>query len=121
MLHNTAIMLHNMTVALSELADEDWIVPSAEGFIVQACRDAGFEPRVVSVTSDPLAMRGLVAQGLAVAMVPSLLSQAYAGVALRPLDGDVPRRDVFALLPPGGRHPLAEEVVTALADAAAGF
>ena len=108
-------------LALEALADEDWIVPSADGFVVKACRAAKFEPRIVSVTADPLAMRGLVAQGLAIAMIPSLLSQAYAGIALRPLAGPVPTRDVFALLPPGGRHPLAHEVVKALLDTAAEF
>jgi len=108
-------------VALSALADEEWIVPSPDGFVVQACRESGFEPRVVSLTGDPLAMRGLVAQGLAIAMVPSLLSHAYDGIPLRPLTGAVPARDVYALLPPGGRHPLADLVVQALMDAAAAF
>jgi hypothetical protein len=27
---------------------DDWLVPSTEGFLVQACHDAGFDPRIVS-------------------------------------------------------------------------
>src|SRR3954447_20789150 len=35
-------------VSLAALSEDDWIVASPEGFLVQACRDAGFEPRVVA-------------------------------------------------------------------------
>ena len=73
-------------VALSELAEDDWIVPSTDGFLAQACRDAGFEPRVVSITPDPLATRGLIARGIGVGWVPSLLVGDYSGVAIRPAD-----------------------------------
>ncbi|MDA0160394.1 hypothetical protein OM076_08965 [Solirubrobacter ginsenosidimutans] len=45
----------------------------------------------------------------------------YAGVAIRRLDAPVGRRDIYALLPPGGRHPLARRVVDALAETAPEF
>src|SRR4051794_22396826 len=45
-------------VALSEFADDDWIVPSTDGFLTKACRDAGFDPRIVSPPRDPVATRG---------------------------------------------------------------
>ena len=38
--------------------------------------------------------------------------------ALRPIDGPSPERDVYVLLPPGGRHPLAKPMLEALTDAA---
>ena len=76
----------NGPVSLAEFADDDWIVPSIDGFLAQACRDAGFEPRVVSTTQDPLATRGLIARGIGVGWVPTLLIDDYAGVATRPLD-----------------------------------
>ena len=60
----------------------------------------------------------MVEQGLAVSMAPSLLAESFRGVALRPIDGPAPSRDVFALLPPGGQHPLAEDVLRALAETA---
>jgi len=108
-------------VALSELAEDDWIVPSTDGFLAQACRDAGFEPRVVSITPDPLATRGLIARGIGVGWVPSLLVGDYGGVATRPVDGPIQRRDIYALLPPGERHPLARGVVNALSETAREF
>lgn len=102
-------------VSLAQLAEDDWIVASTEGFLVQACRDVGFEPRVVATTSDPLATRGLVARGIGVGWVPSLLAGEYSGIAIRPVEEPIRRRDIFALLPPGDRHPLARHVVDALA------
>lgn len=106
-------------ISLAQLADDDWIVASPEGFLVQACRDVGFDPRIVATTSDPLATRGLVARGLGVGWVPSLLVDDYSGIAIRPVKESIRRRDVYALLPPGDRHPLAKSLVNALAHAAA--
>ena len=108
-------------VALSEFADDDWIVPSTDGFLIQACRDAGFEPSVVSITRDPLTTRGLIARGIGVGWVPSLLIDDYGGVTTRPTDEPVGRRDIYALLPPGERHPIARRVVDALSAAAGEF
>jgi DNA-binding transcriptional LysR family regulator len=106
-------------VSLAKFADDDWIVPSTEGFLVQACRDAGFEPRIVATTSDPLATRGLIARGLGVGWVPSLLLGDYSGVSVRPVEEAIARRDIYALLPPGDRHPLARQVLDALTETAA--
>jgi DNA-binding transcriptional LysR family regulator len=106
-------------VSLAQLAKDDWIVPSTEGFLIQACRDAGFEPRIVATTNDPLATRSLIARGLGVGWVASLLAGDYAGVAVRTVTDPIRRRDIYALLPPGDRHPLAKPVVEALIEAAA--
>lgn len=105
-------------VRLSEFADDDWIMASTDGFLVDACRDAGFEPRIVAVTKEPIATRGLITRGLGVGWVPGLLADDYGGVAMRPVDGPMRKRDVFALLPPGDRHPRAGEVIDALTEAA---
>ena len=107
------------SVRLADLADDDWSVASTDGLIVRMCRAAGFEPRIVSLTRDQLAIRALVMRGLAVTSAPQLLAEAFQGVALLPIAGSRPGRDVFAVLPPGGRHPLAEAAVDALAEAAA--
>jgi len=109
------------TVPLSAFAADDWIVPSTDGFLARACHDAGFVPRVVSITQDPIATRGLIARGIGVGWVPSLLVDDYGGVAIRPIDEPIARRDIYALLPPGARHPLAEHMVDALAQTAGEF
>ncbi len=102
-------------VPLAELAGEPWTAPSASHMIGRACRAAGFEPRLISIMRDPLAMRGLISQGLAVSLVPELGSEVLDGIALRPVDGPAPERDVYAMVPSGGRHPLALRMVAAFA------
>jgi DNA-binding transcriptional LysR family regulator len=94
-------------------------VPSTEGFLIQACRDAGFDPHIVAVTSDPLATRGLITRGLGVGWVASLLTDDYTGAVIRPVKDPIRRRDIYALLPPGDRHPLAKPLINALIDTAA--
>ena len=103
---------------LRDLADDDWTAAYTDGLIVRACRAAGFEPRLFSLTRDQLAIRGLITRGLAVTLAPRLLAEAFTGTALRPIAGKGPERDVYALLPPGGRHPLAQPMLTALAHTA---
>jgi len=106
-------------VQLADLANDDWIAASADGIIVRACRDAGFEPRLVSITRDQLAIRALITRGLAVTLAGELLADAFEHTALRPIDGSAPQRDVYALVPPGAQHPLAQTMLTALTRAAA--
>jgi len=84
-----------------------------------ACRDAGFDPRIVASTGDALATRGLISRGLGVGWVASLLVNDYDCVAVRPVKDPIHRRDIYALLPPGGRHPFAKHVIDALAATAA--
>jgi DNA-binding transcriptional LysR family regulator len=101
-------------VRLADLAADDWTAAVVDGLIVRACRAAGFEPNLVSITRDQLAIRGLVRRGLAVTLVPELLAEPFKDLALRPIDGAGPSRDVYALLPPGVRHPLLAATLEAL-------
>lgn len=78
-------------------------------------------PHIVATTSDPLATRGLVARGLGIGWVSSLLIEDYTGVATRPVTDAMPARDIYALLPPGDRHPHADNVTDALTETAAGL
>jgi molybdate transport repressor ModE-like protein len=106
-------------VRLADLSEDDWTVAATDGLIVGACRAAGFEPNLVSITRDQLAIRGLIARGLAVTLTPQLLADAFKDLALRPIAGTGPTRDVYALLPPGGRHPLVGPTLDALDTIAA--
>lgn len=103
------------SIRLTDLRHEDWSVALTDGLIVRACRSAGFEPNVVSITSDQLAISALVLRGLAVTLVPELLADPFRDLALRPIADSDPARDVYTLLPPGGRHPLIPDVLDALA------
>jgi DNA-binding transcriptional LysR family regulator len=106
-------------VRLADLSEDDWTAALTDGLIVGACRDAGFEPNLVSITHDQLAIRALIARGLAVTLAPQLLADAFRDLALRPIAGTGPTRDVYALLPPGGRHPLVAPMLEALDATAA--
>jgi molybdate transport repressor ModE-like protein len=100
-------------VHLADLSGDDWTAALTDGLIVGACRAAGFEPNLVSITHDQLAIRALIARGLAVTLAPELLAEAFQELALRPIAGTGPTRDVYALLPPGGRHPLVRPTLDA--------
>jgi molybdate transport repressor ModE-like protein len=106
-------------VRLADLAADDWTAAATDGLIVRACRAAGFEPNLVSITRDQLAIRGLISRGLAVTLVPQLLAEPFQDLALRPIAGTGPSRDVYVLLPPGGRHPLLTAAIDALDTTAA--
>jgi DNA-binding transcriptional LysR family regulator len=108
-------------VSLTQLADDNWIFASTEGFLVQACHDVGFDPHILATTSEPLATRGLIARGLGVGWVPRLLVDEYSGIAIRPVKEAIRQRDIYALLPPGDRHPRARQVVDALVETATDF
>ena len=106
-------------VRLADLRDDDWTAATTDGLIVRACRAAGFTPSLVSITHDQLAIRALIGQGLAVTLAPQLLADAFKDLTLRPIAGKGPARDVYALLPPGDRHPLVAPTLDALNAAAA--
>jgi DNA-binding transcriptional LysR family regulator len=102
-------------IALRELADEPWMAPSTEGILVAACRAAGFEPRIVIHTRDPLAARAIAAAGLAVSLTPRLLARIpLPGVATPELRDNAARRTLYTVVPSAGAHPLAEPLVEAL-------
>ena len=104
-------------VELRELAEDPWSAASTDGLIARACRAAGFEPRVVSITRDPIAIREFVARGTAVTLVPRSLAPGLDGIAFAEIE-DGPERDVYVLTAPGGRHPLVEPTLRALAEVA---
>lgn len=73
-------------IALTELADDDFVVPAwttvgetVRDQVIEACRKAGFTPRVVQESSDVRILLGLVSAGLGV----SLLSSSSRDVKIR--------------------------------------
>jgi molybdate transport repressor ModE-like protein len=106
-------------IRLAQLADDTWTVPTREGLIHRACTAAGFEPRIAYLTSDPLAIRAIVAAGLAVTLTSRLLASELAGVAIVALAGKPVRRSIYAVTPTAGVHRLVAPFLEALAVAAA--
>jgi DNA-binding transcriptional LysR family regulator len=105
-------------IALADLADEPWMAPSTEGILVDACRAAGFEPRIVIHTRDPLAARALAAAGLAVSLTPRLLARIPLPGIATPALRDAPHRTLYAVLPTTAPHPLTTPLVEGLRAAA---
>jgi DNA-binding transcriptional LysR family regulator len=82
-----------------------------------ACRQAGFAPRVVSESNDYMAIQGLVAAGVGVALVPRLVRAMAlrAEVVLRPITGTDLTRVVAITSRTGGyASPAAQAMRTAL-------
>src|SRR5581483_4774880 len=91
-------------VKLNDLAEDSWIQCGAANSCGQvqwtACERAGFTPRVLFETGDYNVVQGLVAAGVAVALVPELaLSNLREDIAIRPLAGRIkPVRKVVAVV-----------------------
>jgi DNA-binding transcriptional LysR family regulator len=99
-------------VRLEELAGERWIQGVRQGSTIQvlprACRLAGFEPTVAFRSDDRVAVEGLVAAGVGVALIPQLtLPTTRPDVVVRPLEAAGLSRRVRAALPPGAYRPPA--------------
>lgn len=66
-------------IDLAELADESFVmfsrtqVPRLRGTIFDACRAAGFSPRVVQEATQAFTMVGLVGSGVGVALLPGVI------------------------------------------------
>lgn len=84
-------------IALSQLADEPWVTGRNRygcGLllrILEACREAGFTPKVQQETNDLQMTLGFVASGLGVALLPESSTLAQEGIVYRSLQPPVPQ------------------------------
>jgi molybdate transport repressor ModE-like protein len=88
-------------VRLADLAGEPWINTPAwchcSVIVLRACAAAGFEPHVAFESDDYLAVQGLVAAGLGVALIPELaLATVREDIVIRPLGHAAPVRRIVA-------------------------
>jgi DNA-binding transcriptional LysR family regulator len=117
-------MARRRRLRLADLAEQDWIQGVRHGsttaVLPQACRAAGFEPRIVFRTDDQMTVRGLVAAGLGIALAPFLaLSAVPPGLTDRPLrEPDLTRTVMVAVPHPSRRLPAATAMVAELRKAA---
>jgi DNA-binding transcriptional LysR family regulator len=114
-------------VALTDLAEEDWINScpgtSCDQIVLNACRAAGFDPRVVVQCDANDQMQACVAGGLGVALWPQLaLAHVRPGVAVKPVAGaQVERRVHAATLKGAYRAPATEAMLAILRETAEEF
>ncbi|SFD87646.1 DNA-binding transcriptional regulator, LysR family [Actinopolyspora alba] len=84
------------SVELGELAGQRWIAgcPRCRDHFLRSCGSAGFEPDIAFTTDDNLAVQGLVAAGVGIALMPSLVLSflRHPDVVGVPVEGLRPRR-----------------------------
>jgi DNA-binding transcriptional LysR family regulator len=88
------------SIRLAELAEEHLILPRgrARQSALEACRKAGFEPRLACESAEFDTIRALVASGLGVALVPALAARGmHPGITSLPLSGGTLRRNLVFL------------------------
>lgn len=114
-------------IRLKDLESEAWVQTTDNCpvclIVADHCRAAGFEPRVAFESDDYLTVQGLVAAGVGVALIPSLGLAAYRpDVAIRPVAGTPPKRDIVAVTLPGRRRsPATQAMLAVLTDAASSY
>jgi DNA-binding transcriptional LysR family regulator len=112
---------------LHELGAELFVAPYdsiCRDALVHACRRSGFSPEVVSETNDYMAMQGLVAAGVGVAVMPRLVASIAIRdqVVMRPLAAGTLTRVVCLVTRRDGFHSNAIATMEALLhEAAAGL
>jgi DNA-binding transcriptional LysR family regulator len=104
------------------LSDETWIAgcPRCRGHLLSLCDKAGFAPDVAFETEDYVAVLGLVAEGLGVALIPDLIlrSASHPDVVTLPVN-PASRRAVHVVTTADlERVPAVRATVEALLEAA---
>ena len=109
---------------LKDLSEESWINTtdscSCANLVVDACFRAGFDPKTTFESDDYLAIQGLVAAGVGVALIPTLaLTTVRDDVVIRDLGTEAPVRKIYAASLKGAqRSPAAKAMLDVLADVA---
>src|SRR3954451_2679108 len=108
------------SVRIGDLADEDWLcgaLPSScVDQIFKLCREAGFEPRISFRSEDYEVIKGFVAGGLGVSILPELAG-GPPGIELRAGRGAKPVRRVWAVTRENeSRSPAAGEMLAILRE-----
>jgi len=113
------------SVRIEDLAEEDWLcgaLPSScRSQVLQLCRDVGFEPRISFQSEDYEVIKGFVAGGLGVTVLPELAG-GHPRVELREVRGEKPIRRVWAVTrESASRPPAAGEMLGILREVCATY
>ena len=114
------------SVALEDLAGETWIGGTPDGayahIVLDSCRVAGFEPRIIFGSDDYNAVQAFVAVGLGVAILPRLaLTIPRPGLARVALTDPPVRRIAAARLAASFRSAATASMLGVLEEAADAF
>jgi DNA-binding transcriptional LysR family regulator len=107
---------------LKDLSEESWInttdACSCANLVVDACFRAGFDPKTTFESDDYMAIQGLIAAGVGVALIPTLaLTTVRDDVVIRDLGAEAPVRKIYAASLSGAqRSPAAKAMLDVLAE-----
>jgi molybdate transport repressor ModE-like protein len=111
-------------VRMKDMANEAWIgttdACSCGALVRNHCIRMGFEPKITFESDDYLAIQGLVAAGVGVAMIPTLaLTTVRDDIVIRDLGNEAPIRTIAAATLPGAqRSPAARAMLDVLSEVA---
>src|SRR4051812_13801978 len=111
-------------VRLKDLAGDSWIgttdACSCGALVRNQCIRMGFEPNITFESDDYLAIQGLIAAGVGVALIPTLaLTTVRDDIVIRDLGNDAPVRQIAAATLPGAqRSPAARAMLDVLTEVA---
>jgi len=60
-------------------------------WILNLCREAGFEPEIIKLADSPLSILELVSAGFGISLLPSLFQRYPTDVVFRPLPSRTPK------------------------------
>jgi DNA-binding transcriptional LysR family regulator len=103
-------------VPMTELADEAWLCgtrpSSCSQAVVDACRAAGFEPRIAFESDEYAVLQGYVAAGLGYTLLPDMaLPTLRSDLVVRPTEPVAPNRRVWAASRAQGARSRATELI----------
>ena len=120
-------LAHKSRVKLKDLAGDAWIgttdACSCGALVRNHCIRMGFEPQITFESDDYMAIQGLIAADVGVALIPSLaLTTVRDDIVIRDLGKDAPIRQIAAATLPGAqRSPAARAMLEVLGDVAAQY
>jgi DNA-binding transcriptional LysR family regulator len=113
------------SVPLDELREEPWLLSDVGGtcgdsnIVLNACRTAGFTPRIEFASEDYTALQGMAASGMGVALIPSLVTATLRpDLVVRPIRGQAPTRRILCAVRAADDSPAVDALVEALRAAA---
>lgn len=109
-------------VDMAALKDETWIAgcPRCRGHLLQLASTAGYVPDIAYETEDYVAVMGLIAEGLGVAVIPDLILKTvhHEDVAALPMTPASRRHIVAVTTPDLQRVPAVKATLDALVESA---
>lgn len=112
---------------LKDLAEESWInttdACSCANLVVDACMRVGFDPKTTFESDDYMAIQGLIAAGVGVALIPTLaLTTVRDDVLIRDLGAEAPVRGIYAATLSGAqRSPASKAMLEVLSEVSSAY